>query len=156
MNNDLSKVKLTRRQTERHRASIKTGEIIARLQRAVLGRVNEAGEQLPAQEMSSTQIKAAELLLNKSLPTLSNVVQETHQVPYSGATEEELVERLSSWLQRNPALLAALAQRGITIDATAQPQPAITQDVSSQANATGHGNGAATEGHEAQPDGEQR
>jgi len=68
-------VRLTRRQTERHRLAIKTSQIISRLQRHIDGDL----------EMSASQIAASKVLLDKILPNLTSqdlrVLQDLDSVP---------------------------------------------------------------------------
>jgi len=52
---------LTRRQQDKHRESIETAKLVRRLKDHSLGLI----------EMSPSQVRAAEILLNKSLPNLS-------------------------------------------------------------------------------------
>ena len=65
-----AKVKpLTRRQTERHRSSIQTSALLTRLKKHAMGTLmSPKGEPV---DMSSTQIRAAEILLSKALPNLT-------------------------------------------------------------------------------------
>lgn len=68
-------VRLTRRQTERHRLAIKTSQIISRLQRHI---DNEL-------EMSASQIAASKVLLDKILPNLTSqdlrILEDLDSVP---------------------------------------------------------------------------
>jgi hypothetical protein len=69
-------VRLNKRQTENSRAAIQTTQILKRLQNHVLGEL----------ELTQTQIAAARILLNKSMPDLQAVTHSgevEHQVKLS-------------------------------------------------------------------------
>ena len=74
--------KLTRRQAENARAAIQVGAIINRLKKAADGDI----------EMSPAQIKAAQILLDKSLPTLQSI--ESTQIEDKPELAAEDVEAL--------------------------------------------------------------
>jgi hypothetical protein len=96
-------VKLTRRQAENHRASIKVGVILERLQAAATGAI----------DLTPTQTKAAQILLDKALPTLQSIDQTNHtETPE--LTVEEIDAQLSAYISdlraRDPARLKALTE----------------------------------------------
>jgi hypothetical protein len=93
-----AKPSITRRQAENVRAAIKVGNIINRLQKAAMGEV----------EMTPTQLNAAKLLLDKTLPSLC--ATEISQ-PEPQRTREELVETLQSMVRANPELLDVLVPK---------------------------------------------
>ena len=74
--------KLTRRQAENARAAIKVGLLLDRLDKASRGEV----------DMSPTQIKASQILLDKSLPTLQAI--ESTQVEDKPEMSAEDVDQL--------------------------------------------------------------
>ena len=86
--------KLTRRQAENARAAIDVGKIIRKLQRTIDGKI----------EMTPGQIKAAMILLDKSLPTLqaidSHITTDTPSM-----SREECEQALREYLLANPALV---------------------------------------------------
>lgn len=74
--------KLTRRQAENARSAIKVGVIIDRLAKAATGEI----------EMTPAQTKAAQILLDKSLPTLQSI--ESTQIDEKPELAAEDVEAL--------------------------------------------------------------
>jgi len=59
--NPRGNLRMTKRQTEKHRASIETGTILKALQDHMVG----------DRKLDPSQIRAAEILLNKTMPNLS-------------------------------------------------------------------------------------
>lgn len=93
--------KLTRRQAENARAAIKVGSIITRLVKAADGEL----------DMTPTQIKAAQILLDKSLPTLQAI--ESTQIedkPELAAEDVDALLRdlISDMARQDPEGLKAL------------------------------------------------
>lgn len=93
--------KLTRRQAENARAAIKVGVIIQRLAAAADGQI----------EMSPAQIKAAQILLDKSLPTLQAI--ESTQIEDKPTLSAEDVDQLlkdliSDMARQDPEGLTAM------------------------------------------------
>ncbi|MDH3713751.1 MAG: hypothetical protein OET44_07895 [Gammaproteobacteria bacterium] len=93
-----AKPHITRRQAENVRAAIKVGMIVDRLQKAAMGEI----------EMKNSELNAAKLLLDKTLPSLQAVEQ---TVKDDGPKSlEEINERIRSILQANPRLARELAE----------------------------------------------
>lgn len=72
----------TNKTREKIRDSIKVGQIVKRLEDHLFseeGKIDDAGNPIPFVKMTQTQIKAAEVLLQRTLPTLSSaeIVEET-------------------------------------------------------------------------------
>lgn len=84
------------------RARIQAAALVKRLQAHVLGEL----------DMSPTQVRAAEVLLNKVLPNLQ-AAELHHFDETQHATEAELVERLRAMLAALPPELRALVLLGI-------------------------------------------
>ncbi len=92
--------KLTRRQAENARAAIDVGKIIRKLQRTIDGKI----------EMTPGQIKAAMILLDKSLPTLQAV--DSHiSTDTPSMSREECEQALREYLLANPALVTQVMNR---------------------------------------------
>jgi hypothetical protein len=95
--------KLTRRQAENARAAIRVGVIIERLQKAAIGEL----------ELTPAQIKSAQVLLDKSLPTLQAI--ESTQVDDKPEMSAEDVDQLlrdmiGDMARQDPASLQALIE----------------------------------------------
>ncbi len=88
---------LTRRQSENARAAIDVAKIIRKLQRTIDGEI----------EMTPGQIKAAMILLDKSLPTLQAI--DSHVVTdKSSMSPEECEQALREYLLANPAVVTGV------------------------------------------------
>lgn len=96
-------VKLTRRQVENARASIGVGRIIQRLEAAGAGEV----------ELTPAQVKAYQILLDKSLPTLQSidqtVITETPEL-----SPDEIEAQLQAYLAELKATDPAALRRLVT------------------------------------------
>lgn len=79
---------LTKRQADNARAAIQVGVILQRLQECAKGQI----------EMSPTQVKAAQILLDKSLPTLQ-AIDQVIQVEAPPITPEEIEDMLKAMLR---------------------------------------------------------
>lgn len=74
---------LTRRQVDSHRASIGIGVILDRLQKHTQGKL----------DMSSTQVRAAEILLRKTIPDLSSIEHSTDpENPLISRVEQHIID----------------------------------------------------------------
>lgn len=107
--------KLTVRQQENTRANIarKVTQISDRLAKHAVAETDENGKLTT--DMTSTQVKAAQILLDKCVPNLQSIAY-TDEGGQESATEEELMERLSAWIVKNPKLLDVLKARGVTVE----------------------------------------
>ena len=91
-------------QTEKTRDKIKTTQLINRLQMFAMGEKDyKTGKQV---EMSPSQVKAIEVLLGKSLPSLQSIDQKVDLSPPK--TEEEMLMELKNLVLKNPELLDLL------------------------------------------------
>jgi hypothetical protein len=94
---------LTRRQVENARASISVGVIIQRLSEHVAGKI----------EMTPTQVKSAQVLLDKSLPTLQ-AIDQAIQSEVPDITPEELEVELRAfvleYVRKNPEEMAVILE----------------------------------------------
>jgi len=87
--------RLTKPQTDRHRLSIQTAKLVRRLQDASAGLV----------DMTPVQLKATQILLDKSLPSLQAVQVAQHQeTPSIGPHEAERLfqEHVASYIKGLP------------------------------------------------------
>lgn len=82
---------------EDHRQRIKTGMLTARLQRAALGKV----------EMSTNQVQAAKVLLDKAIPTLQAVESVITEVA-ANRSESDLLNDLREIIKQHPDLIQQL------------------------------------------------
>ena len=108
MNNPDVDPKLTRRQAENHRASIQVGKILERLDRASEGKL----------ELTPVQVKAAQILLDKALPTLQSIDQTTTvETPEMSPDEIEAVlkDYLADLKKRDPAAVRKLIEPDLTL-----------------------------------------
>jgi hypothetical protein len=101
--------KLTRRQAENARAAIKVGMLLERLQRAAGGEI----------ELSPTQIKSAQILLDKSLPTLQAI--ESTQVEDKPEMSAEDVDQLLRDMIGDMARQDAQGLQALIDEAKARP-----------------------------------
>lgn len=79
---------------EKTRAKIRTTQIVNRLNKNMLGILKNdvTGELI---ELTTGQIRSAEILLSKSLPSLTSTeVKASIKVGYEGATMDEIDERI--------------------------------------------------------------
>ena len=91
-------------QTEKTREKIKTTQLINRLQMfAMGGKDYKTGNPV---EMSPAQVKAVQVLLDKSLPSLQSIDQKVDLSP--AKTEEEMLMELKNLVLKNPELLDLL------------------------------------------------
>ena len=100
---------LTTRQSDNVRSRIAkhATEISQRLIDCVMGEL----------ELTSSQLKAADLLLSRTVPTVQSVdVNLNASAPLM--SEAQAQERLAAWLTSNPALLAALKDKGTVVDSS--------------------------------------
>lgn len=86
-------------QTEKTKEKIRTTQLVNRLQQFVF---NEPDSNGTIPELSQGQIKAIQILLDKSLPSMSSVDQTVEQV--EPRTEEQMMEELREAIARNPSL----------------------------------------------------
>ena len=90
-------------QTEKTKEKIRTTQLVNRLQQYVFGENDHLGK---VPDLSQGQIKAIQILLDKSLPSMSSVDQKVEQV--EPRTEEQMMEELREMIARNPALKEVL------------------------------------------------
>lgn len=93
---------LTVRQAESVRLMIDSTKIVNRLQRHIHG--DESGEPV---ELSATQIQAAKILLDKSLPSLQSADITAHSSPQI-EPQEVLQAKLLEVIRSNPLLIREL------------------------------------------------
>ena len=86
-------------QTEKTKEKIRTTQLVNRLQQFVFSEADSTGT-IP--DLNAGQIKAIQILLDKSLPSMSSVDQTVEQV--ESRTEEQMLEELKEMIARNPAL----------------------------------------------------
>ena len=114
-------VKLTRRQTERHRESIRVSALITRLAKNAAGTLKTPqGEPI---EMTAGQIRSAQILIDKAMPNLTSIEQTNIEEPQSRQTLQEELNQLRESL--TPEDIKQLLGRVIdstAIDVTAEEQ----------------------------------
>ena len=86
-------------QTESTREKIRTTQLVNRLNQFIFGEKDASGNVL---ELSQGQIKAIQILLDKSLPSLSSVDQTIEQV--QERSEEQMMDELREMIAKNPSL----------------------------------------------------
>lgn len=86
-------------QTEKTKEKIRTTQLVNRLQQYVFGEKDTNGL-IP--DLSQGQIKSIQILLDKSLPSMSSVDQTVEQV--ETRTEDQMMEELKEMIARNPSL----------------------------------------------------
>ena len=86
-------------QTENTREKIKVSYYINRLHQFIAGEKDSQG-MIP--DLSQGQIKAIQILLDKSLPSLSSVDQTVEQV--QERTEDQMMDELREMIAKNPSL----------------------------------------------------
>ena len=86
-------------QTDKTKEKIRTTQLVNRLQQFVFGENDHLGK---VPDLSQGQIKAIQILLDKSLPSMSSVDQTVEQV--ETRTEDQMMEELKEMIARNPAL----------------------------------------------------
>lgn len=86
-------------QTESTRAKIRATQLVNRLNQFIFGEKDTNGN---VPDLSATQVKAIQILLDKSLPSLSSVDQTIEQV--QERTEEQMMEELREMIAKNPSL----------------------------------------------------
>ncbi len=94
---------MTVRQADSIRLTIKAAQLVNRLQDSILG-----SEEREAKELSATQIQAAKILLDKSLPSLQSADITAHSAPVV-ETQEALLAKLQALITANPQLISKLA-----------------------------------------------
>lgn len=99
----MSKARKRKYQTESTREKIKISYYINRLDQYISGGTDATGKVV---DLSAGQVKAIQILLDKSLPSLSAVDQTVEQVV--SRTEEEMMDELKEMVARNPELAAML------------------------------------------------
>ena len=82
---------------EDHIRSIKTGQILSKLQSHIDGEM----------ELSQTQLKACDLLLSRTIPVLS-AVEHTTVSDMDKLTEAQIIDKIANLLQANPDLAKTL------------------------------------------------
>lgn len=99
--------KLTRRQTDRHRASIQTAQLINRLYGNAMGTLKSPlGEPV---SMDAGQIASARALLDKALPNLqASEITSIEETPAKADLQAELAEMMGSISQQDMQRLIAL------------------------------------------------
>jgi len=116
-------VKLTRRQTEHHRQSIKVSALMTRLAKNAAGTLKTPqGESI---EMTAGQIRSAQILIDKAMPNLSSIEQTNIEEPVSRQSLQEELKQLRDSL--TPDELIQLIGR-VSVDQPAeeeQLQPTI-------------------------------
>ncbi|MHB1938439.1 MAG: hypothetical protein ACYCOR_17925 [Acidobacteriaceae bacterium] len=111
----------------RVRSRIKTARIIRRLECHVLAIPDPELDKDKVVELSPTQIRAAEILLAKTLPNLQSV-EITHNSSYDKLTTEQLREMLRERLAAMPGLiLDMLPNVQLAQDLSKEPESAIEQ-----------------------------
>jgi hypothetical protein len=107
-------IHLTENVVARHRASIHTGLVLKRLQRHILREDHKLHE-----KMSATQIRAAEILLRKTIPDLSAVEHSMNAEPsnvreYSTAELFGILRELDR--ERSERIAAARESNALTVE----------------------------------------
>jgi len=90
-------------QTESTREKIRTTQLMNRLQQFIFQEKDSFGV-IP--DLSAAQIKGIQILLDKSLPSLSSVDQTVEQV--ETRSEEDMMTELKEMIAKNPSLAALL------------------------------------------------
>lgn len=90
-------------QTESTREKIKTAYYINRLHQFISGEPDSSGKVV---ELSQSQVKAIQILMDKSLPSLSSVDQTVEQVVER--SEEDMMTELREMIAKNPELAKML------------------------------------------------
>lgn len=90
--------RITRRQAETHRASIRVGRLLQLLADHAEGKI----------EMSPTQVKSAQVLLAKVLPDQTRVETEEVQTPPSVA---EIRQKMIDMLVKDPSMMEEARMR---------------------------------------------
>lgn len=114
----LDAVKLTKRQSEHHRQSIRVGVILHRLQACVEGTL----------EMRPTELQAAKLLVDKAIPNLQAVAISEETPPEALLSEQQIIDNLVERLEAMPEVRQAVLD---------QLLPLITADGSSDSEDDG-------------------
>ena len=99
---------MTVRQAESVRLMIDSTKLVNRLQDHVHGKETSDGELTPV-ELSATQIQAAKILLDKSLPSLQSADITAHSSPQMEG-EDALKAKLLALIQSDPLLIRELAK----------------------------------------------
>ena len=86
-------------QTESTREKIRTTQLVNRLSQFIFGEKDTNGN---VPDLSQGQIKAIQILLDKSLPSLSSVDQTVEQV--QERTEDQMMDELREMIAKNPSL----------------------------------------------------
>lgn len=100
------------RRSDTWRESIQASSLLKRLKDHADGKLEKP--------MDATQIKAAEIILARLVPTLSAVEQTIHEEP---ASESALLDQLKALISSNPEVAKALW------DAANQPKPSTDAHV---------------------------
>lgn len=90
-------------QTEKTREKIQVAYYINRLDQFISGKPDSQGKTV---DLSPGQVKAIQILLDKSLPSLSAVDQTVEQV--ETRTEAEMMDELKEMIARNPEISSLL------------------------------------------------
>ena len=80
--------------------------------------------------MTLTQVKTAQVLLDKCVPNLQSIAY-SQEGDKESLSEAQLLERLTGFLVANPKLIEALRARGITVEGT-KAAPELEQSTSTE------------------------
>jgi len=108
MNKDLAnQAKLTTRQVQNVRSKLakSASQVGNRLIAAALGEI----------EISATSLKAAQIIMDKTTPSLQSVDSTVMQAE-AGMTEEQAMERLGALLTKYPGIADIIRGKGVTVD----------------------------------------
>ena len=86
-------------QTEKTREKIRVTQLIRRLEKFALGEKDDQNLDI---DMSPAQVKAAQAVIDKALPSLASVDQTVENV--APQSEEEMMAQLKEMVAKNPAL----------------------------------------------------
>lgn len=101
----------THRQRQLTAAGIPAGHLVSRLKKHADGEI----------ELSPTQIRAAEILLDRALPKLSAVEQTTLD-PSASLSEEQIIAQMTDIALKHPQVIRALMAKLGPSSADAAPQ----------------------------------
>lgn len=99
---------MTVRQAESVRLMIDSTRLVNRLQDHIHGKTDASGNTV-AVDLSATQIQAAKILLDKSLPSLQSADITAHSSPQI-ESEEALVAQLQRLIEKYPHLISQLTR----------------------------------------------
>lgn len=100
----------THRQSKLTASGIRAGYLVSRLEKHADGEI----------EMSPTQIRAAEILLDRALPKLS-AVEQTNIDPAASMSEAEIVAQMTDLAKKYPHILRQVSLNLGPKDANAAP-----------------------------------